>query len=133
MKRIAKFSLITFLVLIGLTFVGAVLTMSFASMLPSDVTITTLGDTVSVSEIPSLGILAWVFALLAVWFAYFVALCAVGFAMFVTAGILAFTAFVMLSPFILIGLIVWWFMRRKPAPPAPPAPTIDAPPAGAGA
>lgn len=133
MKRLAKFSLITFLLLVGVTFVAALLTMSFASLLPSDITITTLGDSVTVSEIPSLGILAWVFALLAVWFAYFVALCAVGFAMFVTAGILVFTAFVMLSPFILIGLIVWWVMRRKPAAPRPPAPALKAPPASAGA
>ncbi|HET7773866.1 MAG TPA: hypothetical protein VFK82_08585 [Burkholderiaceae bacterium] len=133
MKRLAKFSLITFALLIGLTFVGALLTMSLASMLPGDATITVMGDGVRMHEVPSLGVMAWVFALLAVWFAYFVALCAVGFAMFITAGVLLLTGFVLLSPFILVGLIVWWIMRRKPAAPLPPAPTIQAPPAGAGA
>ncbi len=140
MKRFAKFSLITCLAVIGLTFAAALLTMLFSSLFPADATITFFDNGVAMQDVPNLGLAAWFGTLIVLWLGYFIAAMAVAFALVVSGGAmliaaasLAFAALMLISPLLVVGAVVWWLVRRKPASAVPPAPPADAPAASAGA
>lgn len=140
MKRLAKVTVMTMIAAIGLTFAAALLTMLFSPIFPADATITFFDEGVAMHDIPNLGVAAWLVTLLVLWLGYFIAAMAVAFALTVSGGAmliaaasLAFAALVLVSPLIVIGGLVWWILRRKPAAPMPPAPAVEAPSAGAGA
>jgi hypothetical protein len=70
----------------------------------------------------SAGFAAWALAWLAIWFALMVAALAVLFAFSVAGAALTGTALLLLSPLILIGLLIWWLMRRQVPATLPAAP-----------
>jgi hypothetical protein len=137
MKRIMKFTCYVVLVGMALALVASLAVLIGAQFSPE------LGQgVISVGDLEieigglfnqSLGIVLLAWLLMAAAFA--AAGLAVVFALFITAAALAFTAlalvammFVVLSPFILFGLLVWFLVRRsRSAPPsAPTAPSAAA-------